>query len=117
MTPPAHLRAIGQALEAIADVMATITISLPEPILKQHFISTKTAPLSWEAVYWRHLGHCPALDTLTPEQLTEHDRIADLLSDLKELAICKEKLQSMILRRRGHVEPEALALPKVRRSQ
>src|SRR5678815_4414092 len=111
MKPPDYLPAIGQALEEIADVMATIVIYLPEPIIKEHFISTKTAPLSWESVYWHHLtSHSDATDE-------EHDRVSDLLSDLKELAICKEKLQSMILRRRGHVEPEALALPKVRRSQ
>ena len=111
MTPPAHLRAIGQALETIADAMTTAVEHLPESIKQQQWIATKTAPLSWESVYWHHLtSHSDAADE-------EHDRVSDLLSDLKELAICKEKLQSMILRRRGHVEPEALALPKVRRSQ
>ena len=103
MAIQAHLLSALDALKTVQTAMSEAIELLPEDIKKQHWVAQKHSPSPWTSVkFWY-------------DAQPDHDAvIADVIVDLESLAICKEQLIAMPIRKRGSVEVPKLA--KVRRT-
>lgn len=98
MNEHAYLLTISQIVQQIGIAIAEVAPLLPQEVRNQHWRAAQYSPDAWGSVYHWYQS--------TPNWQIE---TADLLSDLADLAMTRERLKGMLTRKTGPVVVPKLA--------